>query len=153
MQAQHICLVICIDIFIGTSWIRTHCIHKMQMTKYGTHAGITCDGCGVEPVFGFRWHCQTCANHDLCDSCYDIFRKEHKLKHQNQRRNPISLKPQDHKFSVLVERGVFKCMKGASGGASVKLEKKQKPNAKCQCGSGKKYKKCCGAVKKCTVVK
>ena len=29
--------------------------------------------------------------------------------------------------------------------APVKKPKKQKPNAICSCGSGKKYKKCCGA--------
>ena len=123
-------------------------LYVIQMTKYGTHAGITCDGCGVEPMFGFRWHCQNCENHDLCDSCYDVFKKDGKLLHKNKRRNPISMRVGDHKFCVLAERGVFKCMKGANGGASVKLEKKQKPNAKCACGSGKKYKKCCGSYKK-----
>ena len=29
------------------------------------------------------------------------------------------------------------------GGATKKKAKKTKPNAKCPCGSGKKYKKCC----------
>jgi uncharacterized protein YecA (UPF0149 family) len=28
------------------------------------------------------------------------------------------------------------------------VEKKVKPNDKCPCGSGKKFKKCCGEVKK-----
>merc|ERR1712032_1178135 len=72
---------------------------------------------------------------------------------QKQATQPDLDARRDHKFCVLAERGVFKCMKGASGGASVKLEKKQKPNAKCACGSGKKYKKCCGSYKKkCTII-
>ena len=32
---------------------------------------------------------------------------------------------------------------GGGGGATKKKAKKPKPNAKCPCGSGKKYKKCC----------
>jgi len=28
----------------------------------------------------------------------------------------------------------------------IRVEKKQKPNEKCACGSGKKYKKCCGKI-------
>ena len=118
------------------------------MSKFGTHVGITCDGCNCAPIVGFRWRCLNCDNHDLCDACYNVYRKEGRLLHQNKRRNPVSMRIEDHKFKVLVERGVFKCMTGASGGADKKLEKRQKPNAKCACGSGKKYKKCCGAYKK-----
>jgi hypothetical protein len=35
--------------------------------------------------------------------------------------------------------------KDSSGGAGGEKAKKTKPNEKCPCGSGKKYKKCCGA--------
>ncbi|ERF69389.1 hypothetical protein EPUS_05934 [Endocarpon pusillum Z07020] len=33
------------------------------------HADIKCDGCGVSPLRGIRWHCRSCPDHDVCDSC------------------------------------------------------------------------------------
>jgi ankyrin repeat protein len=33
------------------------------------HYGIKCDGCGGNPLRGIRWHCRTCPDHDLCDTC------------------------------------------------------------------------------------
>ena len=29
-----------------------------------------CNGCGVEPILGVRWHCDTCDDFDLCSACY-----------------------------------------------------------------------------------
>jgi len=34
------------------------------------HLGVTCDGCGVSPLLGPRFKCETCANYDLCGNCY-----------------------------------------------------------------------------------
>jgi len=113
---------------------------------YGTLTGITCDGCGVEPMVGYRWRCKNCANHDLCDACYDTFKNGNKLLHTNGRRNPISMKLADHVFDILAERGVFKPIvknPGAAAGPTKKSKKKLKPNDPCHCGSGKKLKKCC----------
>ncbi|KAL3862390.1 hypothetical protein ACJMK2_008359 [Sinanodonta woodiana] len=31
---------------------------------------ITCDECSQEPIQGMRWKCTTCADFDLCTSCY-----------------------------------------------------------------------------------
>ena len=31
---------------------------KLDASKYGTHKGITCDGCGVCPMIGYRWRCK-----------------------------------------------------------------------------------------------
>lgn len=110
--------------------------------KFGTHTGITCDGCGVLPIIGYRWRCRNCKNHDLCDSCYDVF-KGGKLLHANARRNPVSMSLDHHEFFCLAEQGSFK---GMSDNSSVpKKTKKVKPNEPCPCGSGKKYKKCCRA--------
>jgi len=112
---------------------------------YGTHTGITCDGCNAQPIVGYRWRCKNCANHDLCDSCYDTFKKG-KLLHMNARRNPISTKLEDHSFDVLVETHIFKSLTkdpDAPKGATKKKAKKLKPNDPCHCGSGKKLKKCC----------
>ena len=30
-----------------------------------------CDGCGMGPIEGPRYHCQVCANFDYCQSCFD----------------------------------------------------------------------------------
>ena len=110
--------------------------------NYGTHTGITCDGCGVVPMVGYRWRCTNCQNHDLCDACFDTF-KNGELLHTNSRRNPISMKLEDHTFAVLVEKGVFKpIVKGASV-SKKRIGKKLKANDPCHCGSGKKLKKCC----------
>ena len=69
--------------------------------KFGTHLNITCDGCGTAPILGYRWRCHTCKNHDLCDTCYDVF-KGGKLLHSNARRNPISMVLDHHEFYALV---------------------------------------------------
>lgn len=33
------------------------------------HGWITCDGCGMMPLVGIRYRCQTCINLDLCENC------------------------------------------------------------------------------------
>lgn len=33
------------------------------------HTRISCDGCGVKPIVGVRYKCQTCPNFDLCEKC------------------------------------------------------------------------------------
>ena len=116
---------------------------KLDATKFGTHKSITCDGCGVVPIVGYRWRCKSCKNHDLCDDCYETF-KGGKLPQslEQQRCNPVSPRVEDHEFFVYAEQGSFSGMKGATGAPKVKV-KKTKPNEPCPCGSGKKYKKCC----------
>ncbi|CAE7461516.1 Sqstm1, partial [Symbiodinium pilosum] len=34
------------------------------------HHGVTCDGCGANPILGPRFKCQTCPDYDLCGACY-----------------------------------------------------------------------------------
>lgn len=39
-----------------------------------SHAGYSCDGCGVSPIVGVRWHCVNCPTEistDLCQNCVD----------------------------------------------------------------------------------
>ena len=122
---------------------------KGDMSKYGTHPSITCDGCGQEPMMGFRWKCIHCKNHDLCGTCHDAFLNG-KLPHNN-RRQTLSVRLVDHEFNVYTEKGSFEAMmKGTDDKKKqVAVKKKIKPNAKCPlCSSGRKYKKCCGRPKK-----
>ena len=121
--------------------------------KFGLHQGITCDGCGIAPIMGFRYHCLDCKNHDICESCYEVF-KGGKLNHVNKA-NKVNASVDGHRFKLMADRANgFKPMKsGEAGGAGVsmtteKKAKKVKPNDPCPCGSGKKFKKC-GALEKC----
>ncbi|KAJ9454254.1 Protein ref(2)P [Diplonema papillatum] len=111
-----------------------------QSKLFGTHVGITCDGCGTAPVVGFRWHCLKCRNHDLCDACHEQF-KGGKLPHNN-RLNNVSQQLENHVFEIEASYGNgFKPMDRSVYQPKVK---RVKPNEPCTCGSGKKYKKCCG---------
>lgn len=33
------------------------------------HSRHTCDGCGISPIVGYRWHSTNIANYDVCDGC------------------------------------------------------------------------------------
>ena len=44
---------------------------------------------------------------------------------------------------ALARENLLLARMAGGGGAAKKKAKKIKPNAKCPCGSGKKYKKCC----------
>ena len=35
------------------------------------HAGVRCDGCGVCPIKGMRYKCNTCVDFDFCSTCND----------------------------------------------------------------------------------
>ncbi|RHY47001.1 hypothetical protein DYB30_002015 [Aphanomyces astaci] len=34
------------------------------------HRYVQCDGCGINPLVGHRFKCQSCSNYDLCTACY-----------------------------------------------------------------------------------
>ena len=49
---------------------------EAQKTRFfGEHPGITCDGCGVGPIVGYRYHCKSCPNHDVCENCFDASKR------------------------------------------------------------------------------
>ncbi|XP_072176565.1 uncharacterized protein [Diadema setosum] len=52
-----------------------------------SHSGYSCDGCGMSPIMGLRWHCSSCppeVSTDLCQTCAnDDFQSEvHASSHQ-----------------------------------------------------------------------
>ena len=118
---------------------------KEMKLKFGTHYGITCDGCECAPVVGYRWRCTKCKNHDVCEACYEKFQNG-TFVHCNKINN-ISTKIEDHDFVLEAQMGAgFKPMNKE---AYSKGEKPRvKPNEPCPCKSGKKYKKCCGDLSK-----
>ena len=120
---------------------------EQKTNFFGEHPGITCDGCGVAPIVGYRYRCKSCPNHDVCETCYDAFLGGtvlHGLKKQT-----ISAKAEDHKFELYKDKSFSSLVKksGGGGGGGEKKEAKVKPNDPCPCGSGKKYKKCCAVGK------
>ncbi|TYZ60920.1 hypothetical protein PybrP1_004323 [[Pythium] brassicae (nom. inval.)] len=38
--------------------------------KHHVHDDTLCDGCGMSPIVGGRWKCNTCESFELCDACY-----------------------------------------------------------------------------------
>ena len=107
---------------------------------FGEHPGITCDGCGVGPIVGYRYRCKQCANHDVCESCYDAWSGG---KMQNGLgKQVLSTNAADHTFSLHKDKG-FKSLVKGSAQATTKV-KQLGPNDPCSCASGKKFKKCCG---------
>ena len=113
-----------------------------KATHFGEHRGITCDGCGTAPIIGYRYRCRKCANHDVCEACYERWAGGNGTVANGLAKQTISLDPKDHDFFVHKENGFKPLVK--QQGPTAKSEKKVKPNDPCPCGSGKKHKKCCG---------
>ena len=86
-------------------------------------------------------------NTDLCEACYETFQSG-TLRHRNSV-NPVSMKVEDHSFAAYADpsgkqfRGLQLGPKTPKANPGATKTKKVKPNAKCPCGSKKKYKKCC----------
>eukprot|EP00927_Polykrikos_kofoidii_P080101 TRINITY_DN7697_c0_g1_i1.p1 TRINITY_DN7697_c0_g1~~TRINITY_DN7697_c0_g1_i1.p1 ORF type:complete len:191 (+),score=50.34 TRINITY_DN7697_c0_g1_i1:109-681(+) len=116
-------------------------IDEKGTAYFGDHAGITCDGCGTAPVFGYRFRCKSCPNHDICETCFDAWCGGKGVITNGFAKQTLSSKPLDHSFYLHKDSGFKSMVSGA--GATVKSAPKIKPNETCSCGSGKKYKKCC----------
>jgi hypothetical protein len=113
-----------------------------QKTMYfGEHDGITCDGCGLGPIVGYRYKCKDCPNHDVCETCYDSWAAGKMT--NGLGKQTISAKAEDHRFVLHKDKSFSSLVKKAPG-ETLKKEAKTKPNEPCPCSSGKKFKKCCG---------
>jgi hypothetical protein len=54
------------------------------------HKGITCDGCSVVPIFGIRYKCTKCKNHDFCEVMKIVSFKLHHLHTHTLTKRPSS---------------------------------------------------------------
>lgn len=118
---------------------------EAQKTRFfGEHPGITCDGCGVGPIVGYRYHCKSCPNHDVCENCFDASKRGGKVEN-GLGKQVISSNAADHKFELHKDKAFSSLVKSDKiHGPTEKKAAKLKPNDPCSCGSSKKYKKCCG---------
>lgn len=112
-----------------------------KATHFGEHRGITCDGCGAGPIFGYRYRCRNCPNHDICETCFERWDGGKGSMANGLAKQNISLDAKDHDFYLHKAEGFKPMVKGNASAAAAKA--KPGPNAPCHCGSGKKYKKCC----------
>lgn len=116
---------------------------EQKATFFGEHGHITCDGCGMEPIVGYRYRCKQCANHDFCENCYNKWAKGEVA--DGLKKQVISSNAADHDFELHKDSKKFKPLVKGEGPDGAKAMKLPKPNEPCHCGSGKKFKKCHGA--------
>lgn len=48
-----------------------------ETTSPIVHNGVTCDGCGVYPIHGIRYKCNTCPDFDFCEKCESSVEHDH----------------------------------------------------------------------------
>ena len=53
-----------------------HEIEENEKSKV-VHRNYSCDGCGMKPLRGPRYHCKVCPNFDYCEECYKALKHEH----------------------------------------------------------------------------
>ena len=84
---------------------------EQRTNFFGEHPGITCDGCGTVPIIGYRYRCKSCANHDVCETCYDAWTSGKVA--NGLGKQVISKDPSDHSFALHKARlhRVFACMR------------------------------------------
>ena len=60
--------------------------YQKKLNDQIIHDRFTCDGCGVNPIVGPRYHCPECNNFDYCEKCEDSLSHPHsflKIKKKN----------------------------------------------------------------------
>ena len=86
-----------------------------QKTNYfGDHTGITCDGCGTVPIVGYRYRCKGCANHDICESCFDAWAGGKGEMKNELGKQVLSAKAEDQSFSLYKDKSFKPLVKGSS---------------------------------------
>jgi hypothetical protein len=100
------------------------CGWEQKSNFFGEHVGITCDGCGIIPMFGYRYRCRNCPNHDVCEACHERWDNGKGSMANGLAKQTISLDPKDHDFFVHKEKGFKPLVK--QQGPTAKSEKKLK---------------------------
>jgi hypothetical protein len=105
------------------------------------------DGCGSEsPLIGYRYRCTKCANHDVCETCHATWDNGKGTIANHLAQQKLSTNAEDHFFKLWKDKSFKSLVKSQSPAAMTQpAMKKPKPNDPCNCGSGKKYKKCCSS--------
>lgn len=50
-----------------------------EARRMGIHRGFSCDGCGMRPIVGDRYHCSVRPDYDLCEGCEAKGQSKHAL--------------------------------------------------------------------------
>lgn len=53
-------------------------VEEKDLRAKGIHRNYICDGCGMNPLVGVRYHCLECDNFDFCSNCMEEKKNEHK---------------------------------------------------------------------------
>jgi hypothetical protein len=52
-------------------------LNTSQFSKGQVHEKVTCDGCGINPIIGFRYKCSVCPDYDYCEKCESSIEHAH----------------------------------------------------------------------------
>ena len=55
-------------------------VEEKEIRAKGIHKRYICDGCGMNPLIGIRYHCLDCQNFDYCENCMEKYKDKHKHK-------------------------------------------------------------------------
>ncbi|RLN95008.1 hypothetical protein BBJ28_00020618 [Nothophytophthora sp. Chile5] len=55
---------------VGSMFGDVKSLLTVRYHKNHIHENALCDGCGMSPIVGGKWKCNTCENVELCDACY-----------------------------------------------------------------------------------
>ena len=67
---------------VDTKKIMKEIILKASSNRINTdgrpiHRMISCEGCGMNPIIGQRFKCETCENFNYCKNCHDLYLNMH----------------------------------------------------------------------------
>jgi len=53
---------------------------------------VTCDGCQIKPIVGWRYKCSVCEDFDYCETCESSIEHKHPLlKIRNEAQHPVAI--------------------------------------------------------------
>ncbi|XP_031565972.1 ZZ-type zinc finger-containing protein 3-like isoform X2 [Actinia tenebrosa] len=79
---------------------KLHHVDQQQQQTSTVHSGYMCDGCGVSPITGPRWHCQDCPDNKSVDFCSFCIEKGIPESRSHSRHHRLELVSKDSCFFV-----------------------------------------------------